>query len=264
MDKESKSEEAMSLIKVGPTALVSGISAVCQYLSNSPSEMFAIGIGTSILSSAIGCGMNLLSPSEKRRLDRLGYSMLNEIKNRLEKGHKPRTDGFFNINPETRSSADELCDAILEISRSEHQEEKIGYIGNLYTSVAFTDEVSPDEANRLLRLLKSATYREICVLAMLSREKETEPNGMRTNCLDKEKGSDELSSLMQECFELEGWGLLSQVNHNQGPHYGVPSWIHVVPANLRITPYGKRLTELSQLTQIPENDIQSIRQIMSA
>ncbi len=264
MNKERNSGEAKRLIKVGPTALVSGISALCQYLSNSPSEMFAIGVGTSILSSAIGCGINLLSPSETRRLDRLGYSMLNEIKNRLEKGQRPRTDGFFKINPEIRSSADELCDAILETSRSEHQEEKISYIGNLYTSVAFTDEVSPDEANRLLRLLKSATYREICVLAMLSREEETEQKGMRTNCLDKEKGSDELSSLMQECFELEGWGLLSQVNHDQGPFYGVPSWIHVVPANLRITTYGKRMTELSQLSQIPVTDIQAIRELMRA
>ena len=262
MDKERNSGEARDLIKVGPTALVSGISALCQYLSHSPSEMFAIGVGTSILSSAIGCGLNLLSPSETRRLDRLGYSMLSEIKDRLEKGHKPRTDGFFNINPEIRCSADELCDAILEMSRSEHQEEKISYIGYLYVSVAFTDEVSADEANRLLRLLKSATYREMCILAMLSLE--TEQKGMRTNCLDKEKGTDELSSLMQESFELEGWGLLSQVNHDQGPFYGPPSSIHVIPANLRITPYGKRLAELSHLTRIPEKDIRLIREAMSA
>ena len=262
MDKERNSGEAKDLIKAGPTALVSGISALCQYLSHSPSEIFAIGIGTSILSSAIGCGLNLLSPSETRRLDRLGYSMLNEIKDRLEKGHKPRTDGFFNINSEIRCSADELCDAILEMSRSEHQEEKISYIGNLYASVAFTDEVSPSEANRLLRLLKSATYRELCILAMLSPE--TEQKGMRTNCLYKEKGSDELSSLMHECFELEGWGLLSQVNHDQGPAYGIPSSIHVIPANLRITPYGKRLTELSHLTRIPEKGIRLIREAMSA
>lgn len=218
MNKERKLEEANGLVNAGSTSVVSGISALCQYLSNSPSEIFAIAVGTSILSSAAGFGMNLLAPNEARRLDRLGQSMLNEIKDRLEKGHKLRTDGFFNINRERRSSADEICDAILEMSRSEHQEEKINYIGNLYTSVAFTDEVSPDEANRLLRLLKLATYRQICALATLSQE--TEGKGMRTNCLDKEKGSDELSSLMQECFELEAWGLLFQVNHDQGPLYG--------------------------------------------
>ncbi|ABB76043.1 hypothetical protein SAMN05216403_1095 [Nitrosospira multiformis ATCC 25196] len=263
MDKEERNlEEARSLIKAGPIALITGISALCQFLTDSPSTVFSIGMGTSIISSTLGYGMDLLSSSEKRRLDRLGNSILLEIKDRLEQGHKPREDGFFDMKPAIRSSADELCDAILEMSRSEHQEKKISYIGNLYVSVAFTDEISPDEANRLLRLLKSATYREICILAMLSQEREQE--GLRTNCLDKEKGSDELSSLMQECFELEGWGLLSQVNYDQGPLYGVPSWVHVIPANLRITPYGKRLAELSHLSKIHENDVQAIREIMRA
>lgn len=262
MDKKRNIEEAKNLIKAGPTSLVAGISALCQFLSDSPAAVFGIAVATSIISSAIDSGINLLSPNETRRLDRLGYSMLHEIKSRLDKGHRLRTDGFFNIKPEIRSSANEICDAILEMSRSEHQEEKISYIGNLYASVVFTDEVSPDEANRLLRLLKSATYREMCILAMLSSE--AEQKGVRTNCLDREKGSDELSSLMQECFELEGWGLLSQVNHDQGPFYGPPSSIHVIPANLRVTPYGERLIELSHLTRIPEIDTRLIREAMSA
>ena len=83
------------------------------------------------------------------------------------------------------------------------------------------------------------------------------------NCLDKEKGSDELDSLMQECFELEGWGLLSQVNYDQAPSYGPPSWLHVVPANLRVTTYGMRLAELSGLSEIPEKDTGTVREIMS-
>ena len=130
----------------------------------------------------------------------------------------------------------------------------------LYGSVLFTNRVSKGEAARLFRIVELLTYREMCMLAALSDEVVSD--GLRKNCLAKEEDTDEFASLMQECFELESWGLLSQVNHDQGPFYGAPSWAHVVPANLRVTPYGKRLVTLSRLQEIPEKDQLEAREIM--
>lgn len=259
---DHKREEITHLAKVGVTSITGSMLALCQQLAADPSMVVAIGLINAILTTAIDYGARALSPTERRKLDQMGLLMLKEIESHLQKGHAPRSDGFIRAETGIRSSSQELFEGLLEISRSEHQEDKLPYIGYLYVSILFTDKVSKSEANRLLRILKSLTYQEICILSMLSRKGKEE--GLRTNCLERDGGSDELSSLMQECFELETWGLLSQINHDQGPHYGISSWMHVVPANLRITPYGKRLAELSHLSKIQENEIQAIRVIMQA
>lgn len=261
MDKNNNSEDAASLIKGGTSALAGGILTLFQQALEDPVAVFELALFSGIVPVLIDYGTRSLSVNERRRTVDVGHYTLREIERHLNEGHKPRTDGFLNITPEVRSSAQELCEGILELSRSEHQEAKLPYIGHLYASVLFTNNVSPGEAERLLRVLKSLTYREMCILALLSGASGA--NGLRTNCLDKVGGSDELASLMQECFELEGRCLLSQVNHGQAPHYGAPSWIHVVPANLRVTTHGMRLVELSGLPEIPEKDVAAVREIMN-
>lgn len=90
---------------------------------------------------------------------------LKEINSHLNKKHESRTDGFLNIDPGVRSSAQELCEEVLEIARSEHQEDKLPYMVYLYGSVLFTNRVSKGEAARLFRIVESLTYREMCILA---------------------------------------------------------------------------------------------------
>jgi hypothetical protein len=260
MGKPKDMEEARILAKGGATALVSGALALCQYLAGDYAAVFALGAANAILPTATDYGTRALSPYERRRVDHVAILMLKEIKSHLDRRHEPRGDGFLNIDPSIRSSAQELCEGVLEISRSEYQEDKLPYLVYLYASVLFTDRVSKGEASRLFRTVQLLTYREMCILATLFNELESDK--LRTNCVEKEEGSDELASLMQDCFELESWGLLSQVNHGQAPFYGQSTWAHVVPANLRITTYGSRLVELSRLLEIPEKDQFEAREIM--
>jgi hypothetical protein len=248
----NNNQEATNLAKAGVTGITGNLFTLWQQLVTEPSAVFAIGFINTIVLTAIDYGARALSPIERQKLDHMGLLMLREVESHLQKNHTPRTDGFLNADTGVRSSAQELCEGLLEISRSEHQEDKLRYIGYLYVSILFTDMVSVGEATRLFRILKSLTYREMCILAALSNSSEYE--GLRTNSHSQQEGCDELSSVVQECFELEGLGLLSQVNHDQVPFYGVPSWVYIVPANLRVTEYGKRLMKLSRLSEIPERD----------
>ena len=257
----SDSDDAAYLVKGGAGGLSGGILTLCQQMFGDPLAVFGLGMFSAIVPVLIDYGSRSLSPSERRRTEGVAHYTLREIERHLNEGHEPRTDGFLDITPEIRSSAQELCEGILEIARSEHQEAKLPYVGHLYASILFADIVSTGEAERLLRILKSLTYREMCILAVLFDERGY--GGLRTNCLHNEAGSDELVSLIQECFELEGWGLLSQVNYDQAPAYGPPSWLHVVPANLRVTTYGKRLVELSGIAGIPKTDTGAVREMLS-
>lgn len=259
---EQHNDDATSLVKGGAAAIGGGILALCQKLWGDPIEVFGMGMFNAVMPTLIDFGTRSLSLNERRRIDGVALYTLREIERHLSEGHEPRTDGFLNTIPEVRSSAQELCEGILEISRSEHQEAKLPYIARLYASVLFTNKVSSDGAEQLFRILKSLTYREMCILALLSNG--LGGGGLRTNCLDKEQGSDELAALMQECFELEGRGLLSQaVDHS--PFYGrARSWLHIIPSNIRVTTHGWRLVELSGLREIPEKDTATVRELMSS
>jgi len=248
------------LIKGGTGAITGGILALLQQGLGDSVAVFELGIFSGIVPTFIDHFERSLSGNERRRVEDVTRYTLREIERHLNEGHEPRTDGFLNITPEVRSSAQELCEGILESSRAEHQEAKLPYVGCFYASVLFTNNVSSNEAERMFRILKSLTYSEMCILALLSGPAGSD--GLRTNCIDKEEGSDEFVSLIQECFELEGWGLLSQVNNDQAPHFGAPSCIHVVPANLRVTTYGMRFIELARLSEIQEKDTAAVREIM--
>jgi hypothetical protein len=259
MTKHRNNDEATSLVKGGQAAFAGGVLALCQQVLGDPVAVFGLGMFGAIVPVLIDYGTRTLSLNESRRIDDVALYTLREIERHLSEGHEPRTDGFLDISPDVRSLGQELCEGILEITRTEHQEAKLPYIGHLYASILFTDKVSSDEANRLFRLLDSLTYRQLCILASFSGECE----GLRTSCLDHQCGSDELASVMQECFELEGWGLLSQVNYDQAPFYGPPSWLHVVPANVRVSAYGMRLVALAGLSEVPKKHIGAVREIMS-
>jgi hypothetical protein len=263
MENNNK-DEATNLAKAAVTSLTVSIFTLGQQLLGAePATAIALGFVNMIASSAIEYGAKDLTRSERRRTGQMGLLMLREIESHLQRKHTPRTDGFLTADPGGRSSAHELCEALLEVSRSEHQEDKLPYIGYLYVSVLFTDRVSIGEANRLFRIAKSVTYRQMCLLvALLSNELESRHSRIHSH--SQEEGSDELSSMIQECYELEGWGLLSQVDHGQIPFQGTPSWVYVVPANLRVTAYGKRLMELSRLTEIPEAHTLPIRETLRA
>jgi hypothetical protein len=68
---------------------------------------------------------------------------------------------------------------------------------------------------------------------------------------------------MQDCIDLGNQGLLTQVDYEQSPGNGPHSWEFVVPALLRVARPGGKLINLAKLFQIPETDVQHIRQIMN-
>ena len=261
MDKNDNIDEAATLVKGGSAAIMGGILAICQSLSQEPAVVFGLGIANAIMPNVIDYGARCLSLNERRRIDHVESFTLQEILVHLREGHEPRRDGFLNINPEVRSSAQELCEGVLELARTEYQEAKLPHMAYLYASILFANTVPPNEANRLIRVLNALSYQEMCILAALSQE--TAQDGLRKNSFSHEKGTEEFSSLMQECFKLEGQSLLFSEDDDQGPSFGKSTWAHMVPAKIRVTEHGMKLIRLSKLSEIPETYTRPIRETLS-
>ncbi|WON72893.1 hypothetical protein [Nitrosospira sp. Is2] len=201
-----------------------------------------------------------LSLKEHERVETAATTAVREIGINMAAGMRLRTDDFFKAVG-GRPAAEEIFEGVLSIARSEYEENKLPYLANLYASIPFDPSISRGEANRLIQQLELLTYQKMCILALLSRECGFE--GLHKECLHNMKiWPEELPALMQDCIDLENQGLLTQVDYEQSPSNGPHSWAFVVPALLRIAEPSGKLIDLAKLSQIPETDIQHIRQII--
>lgn len=219
-----------------------------------------IGAATGLMSVAAEMLSRTLSQNENRRVRNVATLAIEEFSIRIKEGLRPREDGFFDFDINTRRSGAEIFEGVLQIARGEYEENKLPYLAYLYVSIAFTDSVSRGEANRLICQLESVTYRKICILTAISQKSDV-GLAWRPNCFNLSPGSDEFAGLMQDCFELETQGLV-QENCDQSPSNGMHSWAFVVPAHLDLTLHGKKLIDFAQLAKSPEKDTLKIHEHM--
>ena len=92
-----------------------------------------------------------------------GLTML-AIKEHLDRGEQPRTDGFFQRDATDRSKAAEIAEGVLISAQREHEEKKIPYLANLLATIAFDPHIDVGMANYMVRIAGSLTYRQYCVV----------------------------------------------------------------------------------------------------
>ncbi len=246
-------------LKTGVNVISGAVNGGASFLVSTLDGDVLLGCMTGLSSIAGDVLARSLSRKENERVERVATRAAQEIKSNMATGMILRTDSFLDFN-QTRCAAEEIFEGVLSIARSEYEERKLSYLANLYASFPFDPSISRGEANRLIQQLELLTYRKMCILALLSGESGFQ--GLRDSCIYNKKVECELPSLMQDCIDLENQGLLTQVNYGQSPNYGPHSWAFVVPAFLRVARPGGKLIDLAKLSQIPETDIQQIRQIM--
>lgn len=129
------------------------------------------GAGAPLLSLAIRkvgteLRQRLLGPREEARVGAvLTYAAVN-VRDRIGSGEQVRQDGFFTAEGATRSAGEEVAEGILLAAQREYEEKKLKHYGALLSALAFTPEVSREDAVLLLRLVQSLSYRQLCLLAL--------------------------------------------------------------------------------------------------
>ena len=202
-----------------------------------------------------------LSFREEVRVGAAASFALAEIQRRLDEGQQPRDDGFFGNNASRRTSAEELFEGVLQKSKNEHEEKKIKMLGNFFASIAFSPDVSVGEANHLLRVAENLTYRQMCVLAILSAKSRLPDIRFRTTYYESVVGllTYDNVSLLQEVFDMYTYGLLAQRNEERTGYIILNQWANLAPDLLQLTSNGERLASLLGLAEgVPEEDLQMI------
>lgn len=197
-----------------------------------------------------------LHEDARRRVDITAQSAIQLIGKHIQEGDKVRDDDFFDgDNP--RSAAVEIFEGCLLRSRDSQEEKKARYLGELFANIAFASGVKRAEANHWVFLAGRMTYLQLVLLSLYERLAPTNP--LRRFPYQKDDAVQwETISMLQEIFELCQAGLMYREREKGSTGSGKVLFTmnDVLPAQMRITEQGRRLSALMGLDQIPEEDIQ--------
>ncbi len=200
-----------------------------------------------------------LSKSEKSRVGACATFIIAKIQDNIQAGHKLRDDGFFENDKDERSKAEEIMEGIIIKCRDEYEQRKIKIIANIYASIAFLPDVSATEANFLIKLIERLTYIQICLLALLYKQKMIEmPGTLYYGWLDRNSIKNGLrydsQTILQQIYEMNSFGLVGWNKPDRKKNeQNIKLYLDVL---------GKRYCKVMNLEDIPDEDINYVQTVI--
>jgi hypothetical protein len=185
-----------------------------------------------------------LGPREKARAGATLYWALEDINQRLEAEEQPRDDGFFDTDAVSgRARADELLEAVLVRAQQDHKERKLKHLGWLFSSIVFSDDVTPADAAYLIGLASRLTYGELLLVALFHRSAyRSLPDWQQLHPFEWRA-----HAVAGQLYELTQHGLLTRTDARP-----VRSYEDANPSELWVGVIGCRLYHLMQLDRVDE------------
>lgn len=214
-----------------------------------------------------------LSIREEFRVGNTAKYCIEKIRQRLQKGDSLRDDDFFFANNENyRSSAEEVFEGVLLKCKNEHEERKAKFISNIFVNISFSSEFNAEEANHLLKVAESLTFRQFCLI-QLFRKHYKDPYDIRFN--GKEYFGSKEILLLQEIQELSQMNILNMLKFvqdsipaitkelihntfNEGNFQFLNDWGKVIPARMVLSQFGYSCFYTMGLEDIPDNELEPI------
>jgi len=249
-------DKIKSLISAGSDITGAASGSAIGFLIGGPVGAALGGLsGVIICRSLSEIAGRLLSHRETVRVGATATYAITKIKSRLDSGDKLRNDGFFKEQEEGRSDAEEIFEGVLLKAKNEHEEKKTRIIGNIFANTAFNSAISVGQANHALRIAESLTYRQMCLLSLI-----TVTEGIEFSDDDygtRKKIPYETMSLLQEMYELyNGLGLITPKDSKV---MLIRGWRGMSPKKFDLTPIGERYYQLMGIEEgIPDEDIKDI------
>jgi hypothetical protein len=155
---------------------------------------------------------------------------------------------------------------VLLAAREEYEERKLEYTGRLLASFLFDDSVSQAQANWLVHLEQSLTYRQLCALTMYSPKRALVselPDKSYIGALPKP----DVISTLAELYALMDLRLVqhsSMVIGRVDDILGPPKrFQEISPSRMALTPLGMQVHYLMELGEIPWDHVRPLVELLS-
>jgi hypothetical protein len=230
------------------------------FLAGGPLGAAVLGAGGVLASKALNyVGMEiserLLGPRERTRIGATLTLAAAEINERIEKGEKVRSDGFFDRTDSGRSNAEELAESVLLKSQREPEEKKLPFLAHLLANISFSPEISVPLGEQLIKAADQLTYRQFCILRLAGMK-----GGFQLRKSDyrgHESFTRDLYQILHECSDLYNRGF---INNGGSVALGLTD---INPSEMAVQGLGTDIYNWMQLWQIPTTDIQPIVEVLN-
>jgi hypothetical protein len=201
-----------------------------------------------------------------RELTRIGATLewaLQDVRRRLEAGETIRADNFFDDSVSDRSAATELLEGISRKAQQEHEERKLSYLGRMFASFLFTEEIDGRVANGLLSLADRLNYQQYHLLCIvIFNQSGATPNQLNlgAEAINKLYGDASLYNLTWLLSDMIRLGIILR------PH-GDDDWLggmNIIPAHLSSAVIGQMLSDCLGLSSIEKDDPETWDSIVGA
>ncbi|MDQ5808113.1 MAG: hypothetical protein M3320_05495 [Actinomycetota bacterium] len=191
-----------------------------------------------------------------------------EIEARLAANEQPRQDGFFEAGAEReRPAAEELLEGVLLRAGDSYEQKRVPFLGRLYASVAFRDDVSPAYGHYLLRVADRLSYRQLALLALFADEEHRDALRRMDRHLSEARGERATPPEPATLAELNQLGNDNLLGFRQQGGW-VAHFAAVIEGgsfagsyrNTAPTPLAQTLFEVMGLAKIPRAEVHGLMQ----
>ena len=262
-------ENARTLVRSGTDIAGGAVGGALGFLAGGPAGAAVAGAGGVVIGELAYAilgdfAVRHLSRREKVRVGATAAFALESIKGRLDAGALPRDDGFFNESSSGQTDAEQILEGVLLKAKNEHQEKKVRLLGEFFANLAFAPDVSTGEANHILRLIETLSYRQICFIALLEKAELIPSIPLSDDEIEDPGLADhpELASLLQEIYEVANLGLMFRSSDELRGTWRFEKDRYVTPVSMGLSPLGNRLTKMLDLNSLDPNDIEVIKSLL--
>lgn len=247
------------IVKVGAEVVGGGLTgAAAGFLIGGPAGSVVGGaLGPVVKRGLLEFAQRLLSHREQVRVSAAAQFTLERFEALKAAGRPLRDDMPHAEDPELA----ELLEGVLQKARNSYQEKKVRLIANIFADFAFAKGTSVDDAQAILSLVESLSYRQLVILEVFHEQRST----LRTTDYRNERPAS-LTQLgvLEDAYQLSLRGLvLNQVAGATQADFML-GWHDVAPRHMRLTSLGTLLSTLTGAeSSIPEDDRRPIREALS-
>jgi hypothetical protein len=242
-----------ALIKHGGAIGGAATGGVIGFLAGGPIGAALGGaIGAAVQGAASDIADRELSHRETMRVGATMSYAIDFIRERLQRGDHPREDGFFAQDQNGWSPAGEIFEGVLLKAKTDHEERKARFYGQLFSNVSFDPNCSAAEANYLLQLMDRLTFRQLSLISLFSAA-DRFPE-LPTENSDGKRISAELLNVLAATFDLFQISILKLWKRGDDSAAVVFDPVELLPAHMVLSPTGMRLFELAGLSAIADSD----------
>jgi hypothetical protein len=199
-----------------------------------------------------------LSINEEQRLKKVLSQFNTKMIQNLSvgSGKTLRQDDFFSSSINERSAAEEIFEGVLYAAEREYEEKKVKYEGNLSANIVFDSRIDRASANFLLGLAQRLSYRQLCILALLTQHERFHLRDTSYRMIERFNDMG-LLAILQDIFDMYSESLLFVDGE------ALVSAFDIIPAQMRAVGTIGELYSLMSLEEIGQPDIQALAELLS-